>query len=216
MAKGPAPKGEYTGKSSVFSTRIRPDLREELEAATKTSGRSLSQEVEHRLRRSFVEDDKIADAFGDRRTYRMMRLISDAIHLSQENHHRPNSWLDHSYAFEIAVYAARGVLEAVQPNGPALDDDALNASAALGDMIAAKIWRDVVKADDSIPLSESTLADRINSIAKADIGEEVLSRVIPAMRAAVFRNYAPPSVVQDAIDDLQKEMLEEEERERNK
>ena len=76
--------GEYAGKSSVFSTRIRPDLRRYLEKAAKTSGRSLSQEVEHRLRRSFVEDDKIADAFGDRRTYRLMRMMADAIHLSQE------------------------------------------------------------------------------------------------------------------------------------
>jgi hypothetical protein len=59
------------GRSLVH--RIRPDLRKSLERAAKASGRSLSQEVEHRLRRSFVEDDKIADAFGDRRTYRLMR-----------------------------------------------------------------------------------------------------------------------------------------------
>src|SRR5215831_7324793 len=105
MGKGPRPKGEYAGKSSVFSTRIRPDLRKSLERAAKTSGRSLSQEVEHRLRRSFVEDDKIADAFGDRRTYRLMRLMSDAIHLSLNKN--DENWLDDPFRFRIALEAMR-------------------------------------------------------------------------------------------------------------
>src|ERR1700726_3121392 len=121
MPKGPAPRGEYAGKSSVFSTRIRPDLRQKLEQGAKQSGRSLSQEVEHRLRRSFVEDDKIADAFGDRRTYRLMRIMSDAIHLSRQDQDDEN-WLDDPFRFRVALAAMRSVVEAIEPPTPSLGE----------------------------------------------------------------------------------------------
>jgi hypothetical protein len=52
-ARGARPKGEYAGKASWLSTRITGDLRAKLEGSAQKCGRSLSQEVEHRLRRSF-------------------------------------------------------------------------------------------------------------------------------------------------------------------
>ena len=66
--KASGPKKAIRRQVVVFSTRIRPDLRDRLEKAAKQSGRSLSQEVEHRLRRSFVEDDKLlmSSATGER------------------------------------------------------------------------------------------------------------------------------------------------------
>jgi hypothetical protein len=51
--RGRPAQGEVTGKSAVFSTRIRPDTRADLVEAAKASGRSLSQEIEHRLQESF-------------------------------------------------------------------------------------------------------------------------------------------------------------------
>ena len=45
--RGPQPKGEYGGKigrTAVLSTRLQPDTRRRLVAATETSGRSLSQD----------------------------------------------------------------------------------------------------------------------------------------------------------------------------
>jgi hypothetical protein len=50
---GRKPRGEYSGKSAVFSTRITPETRSKLEEAATKSGRSLSQEVERRLEDSF-------------------------------------------------------------------------------------------------------------------------------------------------------------------
>ena len=46
---GRKPMGEIQGKSSAFSTRIRPETRKKLETAARANGRSLSQEVERRL-----------------------------------------------------------------------------------------------------------------------------------------------------------------------
>ena len=62
--RGPEPKGEYgrrIGRTAVLSTRLQPDTRNRLSGAAKANRRSLSQELEHRLRRSFVEDDKVVD-----------------------------------------------------------------------------------------------------------------------------------------------------------
>src|SRR4051812_39104378 len=116
MPKGPTPRGEYVGKSSVFSTRIRPDLREKLEQGAKKSGRSLSQEIEHRLRRTFVEDEKISENFGDRRTFLLMKMMATAIQFKSDNG-LPGQWLDNPDDFEIAIMAALSVLEAVRPPG---------------------------------------------------------------------------------------------------
>jgi hypothetical protein len=49
---GRKPKGEFTGKSATITTRIQPGHREALEDAARASGRSLSQELEFRLRAS--------------------------------------------------------------------------------------------------------------------------------------------------------------------
>jgi hypothetical protein len=192
MGKGPRPKGEYFGKSSVFSTRIRPDLRKSLEKAAKASGRSLSQEVEYRLRRSFVEDDKIADAFGDRRTYRLMRMMSDAIQLSLQDQNDEN-WLDDPFRFRVALAAMRSVVEAIEPYAPSLgeveDIEFHTMTDKLGEAIAGKLWFDVNQAKDSIEPGSGSRADHINSIARSDIGKDVFGRALPEIRAALWEKY---------------------------
>jgi hypothetical protein len=47
---GRKPKGEFVGKSATITTRIQPSTRDALERAAEAKGRSLSQEVEFRLR----------------------------------------------------------------------------------------------------------------------------------------------------------------------
>ena len=49
---GRKPRGDYSGKTDTFTTRITPDTRRALERAAAAKRRSLSQEVEHRLRLS--------------------------------------------------------------------------------------------------------------------------------------------------------------------
>jgi hypothetical protein len=55
-ARGPKPKGEYEKQTAVFSSRLTPELRAWVSEAASISGRSLSQEIEHRLRFSFAMD----------------------------------------------------------------------------------------------------------------------------------------------------------------
>lgn len=171
MAKGPAPRGEYVGKSSVFSTRIRPDLRQKLEQAAKKSGRSLSQEIEHRLRRTVVEDGKISEMFGDRRTFQLMQMMAMAIRFKGDDD-RPGEWLDNPDDFEIAIAAALSVLEAVRP-GPVDRKNPFLAAAtkwkAAG--ISFDIWNEIKNADPALSLTRGTRKDHWNAMAKADLGE---------------------------------------------
>src|SRR5262245_40730201 len=80
--RGPRPKGEYGrkgGRTAVLSTRLQPDTRKRLVAATQASGRSLSQELEHRLRRTFTEDDKAVEFYGSEQTAAVVKLIGAVI-----------------------------------------------------------------------------------------------------------------------------------------
>lgn len=80
--RGPQPKGEYGGKigrTAVLSTRLQPDTRRRLVAATEASGRSLSQELEHRLRRTFIEDDKAVEFLGSQSNAAILKLIGAVI-----------------------------------------------------------------------------------------------------------------------------------------
>src|SRR3977135_2623120 len=65
MGRGRAPKGEYAGKTEVMSFRLTPDTKAALRRAAATSGRSLSQEAEHRLRRGHDEEEAISKLGGD-------------------------------------------------------------------------------------------------------------------------------------------------------
>ena len=174
MPKGPAPRGEYAGKSSVFSTRIRPDLRQKLEQGAKQSGRSLSQEIEHRLRRSFVEDEKISDAFGDRRTYLIMKMIAMGINLPRMNIEPDVSWLDDPYYFDLSIGTALSILEAIRPKGEITspENDIVRLVAdARAEGTAQSLWGKVLRADPSLPITAGSKYQHWFAMAKADLGK---------------------------------------------
>ena len=52
-------------KSQTITFRTRPDLRESLEAAAEQAGRSISEEVEYRLQRSFDREALVRELYGD-------------------------------------------------------------------------------------------------------------------------------------------------------
>jgi hypothetical protein len=53
---GRKPRGEFKGKSAALTTRITPETRAAMDRAAQKSGRSLSQEVERRLRDSVLNE----------------------------------------------------------------------------------------------------------------------------------------------------------------
>jgi hypothetical protein len=115
--RGPAPRGEYADKSKVLSTRIRPDTRSALQAAAKRNGRSLSQEIESRLRRTLHDDDLAIETFGSVRNKRVLQMVGMAIQGAYNPDIPQADWLDDPLAFEVAVRTANKVLEALRPPG---------------------------------------------------------------------------------------------------
>jgi hypothetical protein len=119
MAKrGRRPRGEYPEKKRVFASRIREDTWKMLQQAAATSGRSISQEFEHRLRRGLDDDKAIEDAFGDRRTLAVMKMAAiAAVNSAMLNPiHSKVHWTSNVEAFDRALNAIVDSLKAFRPH----------------------------------------------------------------------------------------------------
>jgi hypothetical protein len=123
--RGPGPRGGYPDKTSVLSTRITGALRKELKAAAARSKRSLSSEIEHRLRRSFDQERDVRAVLGGDQTYAFLRTIADVIRVTAEQagrlvgraKRRETEWLHDPYVYDQATRAAIVVIQALRPPG---------------------------------------------------------------------------------------------------
>ncbi|GJE41858.1 hypothetical protein [Methylobacterium soli] len=169
--RGPIPKGEYVGQTAVLSTRITPDLRALLEAEVEKSGKTLSREIEHRLRRSFVEDDKISEAFGSRRNYALMRTISMVLEFWHNPSDLQADWTEDPIAYDQVCKKIDGVLRAMRPTGSSNElssDDRVLADLSVRSHPAG-ILDDVQRAAAAIPLGGGRRS-RVLSTIKSDLG----------------------------------------------
>lgn len=185
--RGPVPRGEYSNKSTVLSTRIRQDTRAAMENAAKQSGRSLSQEIEYRLRRSFDEDKGLFEKFGGRRNYAVLRLIADVMQVIC-NPFRPGSdWLDDPYLFDQLVKALAPVLESFRPPGdPMLShpDEGMRLAAELqSSTVAANAVLAIRHAPAELPLDPEK---NPYPLIRSDLGSVVAERANdrPGLRVA--------------------------------
>jgi hypothetical protein len=175
VARGRRPQGAYRGKGSVLSTRITPELRQELEAAAQAKGHSLSQEIEHRLRRSFEEDRGIIERFGNRRNYAVLRLIASYMDVLYKPGDLNASWLDDPYVFAQLEKALALTVEQLRPPGdatpPVQDALALAPDTFQGAQIGAA-WLQAVKTAEAGVLPITTSEDkRLAAHIRSDLGE---------------------------------------------
>jgi hypothetical protein len=102
-------KDEATRKSAPLGVRVSPILKQQLEDAAKESGRSLSQEIETRLRLSLGEQQRRVDEFGGSFNYSLFHTICDRIRsmeLSVDGkiEGEPSSrWWKNRYTFDECV-----------------------------------------------------------------------------------------------------------------
>jgi hypothetical protein len=113
--RGRKPRGAYKQKSTVFSTRLRAETKAKLEGAAKAHGHSLSQEVEHRLIRSFDEEERITERFGGRKNYAVLRLISALMETVYDLNLSGKTWLDDPVLFDRFVMMVNTVLAELKP-----------------------------------------------------------------------------------------------------
>ncbi len=97
----------------VVNTRTTKELHEKLAAAARVSGRSLSQEIESRLERSFGEEENLRWAFsaiiGDEELLRVMIGMATIIRSTEEEHGLP--WREDPAAREEAALFFKDLLD---------------------------------------------------------------------------------------------------------
>ena len=79
--RGPRPRGPYEHKRKTLTTRITEDTRKRLEQEADARGRSLSQEIELRLDRSFTDYDARLQGFGTEERLTILRAVALALEM---------------------------------------------------------------------------------------------------------------------------------------
>ena len=190
--RGPKPKGEYGGKggrTAVLSTRLQRDTRARLVAAAKANVRSLSQELEHRLRRTFTEDDKAIDWYGTQQTEAVVKLIGATIQsasarISKRGKH---DWLKEQWLFDDVMDAVAHVLLWFRPDG---DSGRRSITLSSGTDKADELMDKIRSADPSLPITPTStpqhalamLRDKLGSLAKGPHPYEDWRKTEPPLR----------------------------------
>ena len=109
---GAKPRGPFKGKSATLTTRITPETRAELERSAQEQGRSLSQEVEFRLK-AFV---------GQTRKPAHIRSLAKAVSLlvTQIEQKTGRRWLNDPFTADAARQGIAALLARISPasDGP--------------------------------------------------------------------------------------------------
>ena len=124
--RGPRPRGPYADKRKTLTTRITNKTRESLDAAAKATDRSLSQEIEFRLERSFLQDEGdervreatlegIYDSFGGKSPFEDMRALGGLIGMIEDI--RKKSWRDDLTTKNLVVDTITAFFEKYGPEG---------------------------------------------------------------------------------------------------
>lgn len=98
-----------TRKAMMLSIRISRELRDKLDAAVAASGRTLTQEVEMRLERSFMRDEFV----GGPETAAFLNLLGAAIRDTETR--RKATWTSDTPTWTEASKIARQLIEARRP-----------------------------------------------------------------------------------------------------
>jgi hypothetical protein len=121
---GRKPRGDYSGKTDTFTTRITPQTRRALEQAAAASGRSLSQEVEYRLHLSL---HKLSGKPHNRALGRAIAMLAERIERETQK-----DWRRDAYTGLALCSAVEMVLQHFAPasEGPPPIPPAIEMAAA--------------------------------------------------------------------------------------
>jgi hypothetical protein len=176
--RGPAPQGEYGGKNdrtAVFSTRLRPETRSRLAAAAKASRRSLSQELEHRLRRTFSEDDSDVKLYGNEQTAAVVNLIGATIKSASatESAKSKYDWLKEQWLFDDVMDAIRHVLLWFRPDG---DSGLRRITVGSATERVDQLIDEIRASDPALPITKGSARQHAMARLKEKLGDLVTAR----------------------------------------
>jgi hypothetical protein len=158
----------------VMSFRITPDTRAALRRAAATSGRSLSQETEHRLRRGLDEEEAISSLRGDVKTSAMLRLAAQVVQSLGTVRDTKMHWTTDVESFDAAINAIAETLKLFRP----MQAEGISVCPPQIGAATLKIVKEAEATDLSRPLSKSSKRQRAMVRFKEDLGRELASRAI--------------------------------------
>jgi hypothetical protein len=169
--RGRPPKGEYPEKKRVFASRIREDTWEMLQRAAAKSGRSLSQEFEFRLRRGLDDDEKIESAFGDLKTFGLMKLAAQAVKSMCDLNNLKVHWTANVTAFDEALEVITRTLQGFRPH-VLTATNLVTGPPELGKPLIETV-REIQAADPTRPLGKVSKRERAMLRLQSELGDLV-------------------------------------------
>ena len=119
-------------KRGTFKFRVTDSLRTKMEAAAKSSNRSVSEEIEHRLEQSFTTDFVMTQLLGGGKNATLLRLIAGRLSgLDQQAF----PWHSHAESAQRLVAQIQQAMDSVSrtdtPEDARIELHRLSSSAAL-------------------------------------------------------------------------------------
>jgi hypothetical protein len=178
MAKTGRPAGgEYPDKREVANFRIRPDTKRLLEAAARKSGRTISQETEHQLRRALI------DKGGP--THAVASAVSAALDKLLTGTPVAESWLKDAGDFDRVAGAFAATLAMFRPSGTVVEIEGeiarYNTSARKA---LVTLMAQAADADRSLPLGKQAYYERVLGLLGHDLGEIIARPAIHELHSA--------------------------------
>jgi hypothetical protein len=164
--RGRPPGGEYAGKSEVVHIRLRPDTKAALERAARASGRTVSQETEHRLLRGLND-------FGKEPTGALLEIAGTAIGKALDLKGTQTRWWEDPRAFEQAANVIDAVLDMFRPQGAsprAADRPFTSDARQLAILSVENTLRAVQIVDPTKPYARQTKHERWANMLRKDLG----------------------------------------------
>lgn len=168
----------------MFSTRMSLALRENLERASAKSKKSLSQEIEDRLRRSFDVEKQITESFEGKEKYGLARLFIEIIEAAEMSTFL--GWAEDPYVHQATVCAVASVLGAFRPDGEAnrptrVPDFFGDDPAIFGQSIARGILQQLLDSGDEPPMDQGRTRYakqlKIFPRIRINLGEKLIGRL---------------------------------------
>jgi TraY domain len=195
--RGPKPRGPFIDQRITLTSRVTEGMRRRLEEASATSGRSLAQEIELRLEKSFGDEQRLKEAlelaFGPQiagfalATAFVARQAADASLMVSGTPLTVNGpWLSNAFAFSQVAAAVHDLIKGIEPDGEPVEPALLQTMPSevrevmknAGRAAAAAVCRAIAYPQPGGPLGPWA------RVIHEWLGEDAIARIKEALGAA--------------------------------
>jgi hypothetical protein len=206
MARGRPRKKEDERKTAHLGVRVTPELRDKLAAAHAEAGRTLSQEIEARLRLSF-DERQVEEAFGGPTTFWFLRCLARGIGRleaidSVAGPIQPTAvrrWWEDQYIFEMCAAFVAEAIQRMRPAGRRLSARVRREAAIDGKYVAIQmmhtlkaVLKGVEDGDAELFAAASSVAWKMHHQTPREVTEDMYDLGLIESRAkakALMRQY---------------------------